>query len=396
MKTIIYFLFLFMVLLNTSCSGVDQPYLGPVNTIHYEMEDSILSGDYHEFTLSIVGEYLPKDWNLNVLEVCSLKEIPNDSSTQIRIDWHTPEDYFCDGNSFGTDWISFEKQLTSTSPKLKISIKKNDSDMARGVYLEFYNYEDRRFNPNYGYIIIYQKPMPDMEPFTMKIRYKGIQYTTEAHLNINEEIEYSDSEFSRIMKEIDALADVEAVVLEDDIVDYFDMSDHRVSKAIRRLRETIDSSTRCDIRDDLCSTRDLDPYRFMVADAIGYFAMFDDTGWKDTKVCANLKDLYDVNDEEYMRNIGLNDKVSSLAVAYNGTNSEICSVLTVWEDSYYNNGDNDRTKHRISIIATKQNPKVSFSNLKKIKCINSSNSWNDRISSYSFAFGNYDHYLKDY
>jgi hypothetical protein len=124
--------------------------------------------------------------------------------------------------------------------------------------------------------------------------------------------------------------------------------------------------------------------------------MFDDSGFDDTYVFKNLKDLNEVADESYMRNIGLNDKVSSLAVSYNGTNPEVCAVLTIWEDSYYNYGDNDRTKHRISIVATKDNPKVSISKLKSVKCINSLSTWNDRISSYSFAFGNYDSHLKDY
>lgn len=35
-------------------------------------------------------------------------------------------------------------------------------------------------------------------------------------------------------------------------------------------------------------------------------------------------------------------------------------------------------------------------NLKDIKCIGSGDSWNDRISSYSFYFGNYARKFKDY
>ena len=97
-----------------------------------------------------------------------------------------------------------------------------------------------------------------------------------------------------------------------------------------------------------------------------------------------------------MRDIYLNGKVSSLAVAYNGDNAEICAVLTVWEDSYFNFGDYDRTKHRISFIASKATPHISWPSLKKIKCMGSSNSWNDRISSFSFHFGYYGRGLKDY
>lgn len=390
MKATVNLLFIFLMLLQVSCSNDDKPFYFPPATLYYEVEDTILTADSHEFTISMIDNIQPKDWSIDWFNVWTGKDI-SDTSEPMYTQSYAPIDYFHEGNSFGIDWITFEKLSTSTSPKLKISVKKNESDKARGISIKFSDNSG-----NSGYFKLFQKRMPDQEPFTMKVRYKGTIYTTEAHLNINDGIEYSDPDFSRIMAEIDALNDVETVVLEDEIVDYFDMSDQQVSKAIHKLREKIDSSARCDIRELIPTTRAMDPYRFQTTDALGYFAMFDDTGYKDTKVCANLNDLYAVDDCEYMRDIGLNDKVSSLAVAYAGTNSEICSVLTVWEDSYYNSGDNDRTKHRISIVATKQNPQVSFSDLKKIKCINSSNSWNDRISSYSFVFGNYDNYLRDY
>ena len=235
-----------------------------------------------------------------------------------------------------------------------------------------------------------------MEPFIMKIRYRNSLYSTTARLNINEEIEYDNEEFSAIMNEIDGLKNVEAVVLEDDIVDYFDLSDAKTSKAIGKLRQKIDTSTRYGIIDNSLLTRASDAFRFEASNSLGYYALFDDSGFTDTYIAQNLDDPWQVADQKYMRDIGLNDKVSSLAVSYKGTNPEICAVLTIWEDSYYNFGDNDRTKHRISVIATKDNPRVSIEKLKSVKCINSHNSWNDRISSYSFIFGNYDNYLKNY
>ena len=94
--------------------------------------------------------------------------------------------------------------------------------------------------------------------------------------------------------------------------------------------------------------------------------------------------------------IVLNDKVTSLVVAYDGDDDEVCAVLTVWEVIHYNYGDNDRTKHRLSFVASYESPRVMRDNLKNIKCIGSGDSWNDRISSYSFYFGNYARKLKDY
>lgn len=401
MRKLIYSLFLFVGFVLTSCSS-EEP-VGPngitgfQDVYHYEISDSIVSADSHEFTLSMIGNNQPKDWTIWDFKLWSGDEIP-DSIDQYTEGWGKPSNdkFFQKGDSFGVDWISFEKQPTETSPKLKVTIKENDSYLARGVMLLFGNENKSGGSVDSGILIIIQKGMPDLEPFVMKIRYKGTQYSTTAHLNLNEEIEYQDPVFSRIMEEIDALKNVEAIVLEDDIVDYFDMEDNKTSKAIAKIRKKIDSGTRCGIRNDLFTTRAKDGYRFEESDALGYFAMFDDSGFDDTYVFKNLKNLDEVADENYMRNIGLNDKVSSLAVSYKGTNPDVCSVLTIWEDSYYNYGDNDRTKHRISIVATKDNPKVSISKLKSVKCLNSHNSWNDRISSYSFAFGNYDSHLKDY
>lgn len=402
MSKFIYSLSLLIGFILTSCSSEDP--VGPngitgfQDVYHYEITDSIVYAGSHEFSLSMIGGNQPKDWMIWDFKLWSGKEIP-DSINQYTEGWEIPAsgDFFQNGDSFGVDWISFEKQPTTTSPKLQITVKENNSDLARGVMLLFGDENKSGGLVNSGILIIIQKPMPDLEPFVMKIRYKGTLYSTTAHLNVNEEIEYQDPVFSRVMDEIDGLKNVEAIVLEDDIVDYFDMDNGKTSESIAKIRQKIDSSTRCEIRNDLFSTRSTkDGYRFESSDALGYFAMFDDSGFDDTYVFKNLTNLNEVADENYMRNIGLNDKVSSLAVSYRGTNSEICSVLTIWEDSYYNYGDNDRTKHRISIIATKDNPEVSISKLKSVKCINSHNSWNDRISSYSFAFGNYDSHLKDY
>ncbi len=217
-----------------------------------------------------------------------------------------------------------------------------------------------------------------------------------ARLNIEEEIVMESPEFIETINRIEAMEDIEAIVQEDGIVDYFDASDMEAKPALARLRQKIDASTRCNILPLEAPTRAKDAFRFMTADALGYYGLFDDEGFTDSCYGSNLTDLNEVKDIDYMRDIGLNDKVSSLAVAYNGDNPELCAVLTVWEDSYFNNGDNDRTKHRISFIASTYTPRILWSSLKKIKCMGSSNSWNDRISSFSFHFGYYGRQLKPY
>lgn len=124
--------------------------------------------------------------------------------------------------------------------------------------------------------------------------------------------------------------------------------------------------------------------------------MFDDTNFKDTHIARNINTVHTRDESDYMKNIGLNDKVSSLAVGYFGDAQDMCSVLTVWEDSYFNYGDVDRQKHRISFVADSNNRKVSRNNLKNIMCLNSGKNWNDRISSYSFNMGIFNTHLKDY
>lgn len=64
--------------------------------------------------------------------------------------------------------------------------------------------------------------------------------------------------------------------------------------------------------------------------------------------------------------------------------------------SNFNEGDNDRTKHRVSFIASRYYPEVKWATLKDLSCIGSHNSWNDRISSYAFYMGNYENRWIDY
>lgn len=380
-----------------SCN--DSPgFSGYIDTYDYQNSDTIVSASSHEFILSMIGDDQPKDWDILGLKIWNGNNLPDTISTE-SFNWHDWEPWQDEtpiptGNIITYDWISFEKQITSKSPQIKISAAENKSETARAALLWFGNvYETIGYC---GYIIIAQKAMPDMNPFTMKIRYNGKLYSTQASLNLNEELIFENPEFSKIIAQIESLPEVEAFVLENDIVDYFDLSNQKASMAIKKLYQAVHDDTNCTIRTDLPLTRSKDPYRFENIMALGYFAMFDDSGFSDTFTYDNLFNLNDICDEQNMRNIGLNDKVSSLAVSYKGTDPDICSVLTIWEDSYFNNCDNDRTKHRISIVATKNNPRVSWENLKSLKCINSSNSWNDRISSFSFAFGNYDTYFKDY
>ena len=254
----IQFPIVFILLLSISSCDSDNgfDYMGFEHRYHYEDDDTVVSASEHEFVLSMItdkpGDYIPDDWKMGNIDY-----LITDKSDQLYGEWFPskPEDVSISDNSISLDWIKFEKIPGNDGPKLKVVIKENTSGDARGARFSFGN--SFKNYDHVGEVCVVQKGIPDKEPFTMKIRYKGKVYST-------------------------------------------------------------------------------------------------------------------------------------------GNAQDMCSVLTVWEDSYFNYGDLDRQKHRISFVADYNNRKVSRNNLKNIMCLNSGKNWNDRISSYSFNMGIFNRHLKDY
>lgn len=177
---LVYSLVLFIGLVFISCS-TEEP-VGPngitgfQDVYHYEITDTIISADSHVFTLSMTGDNQPKDWTIWDFKTWSGYEIP-DTIDQYFDGWEKPtnSNFFQKGNTFGLEWISFAKQLTKTSPKLKINVKENESGVARGVMLLFGDENISGGVVDCGILIIVQKTMPDMEPFMMKKPQKKTQ-----------------------------------------------------------------------------------------------------------------------------------------------------------------------------------------------------------------------------
>lgn len=396
----IQFSIVFILMLSVSSCDSDNgfDYMGFEHRYHYEDEDTVVSASEHEFVLSMItdkpGDYIPDDWKIGTIDY-----LITDKSDPLYGEWFPPktEDIVETANSISLDWIKFEKISENDGPKLKVVIKENTSGDARGARFSFGN--SFKNYDHAGEVCVVQKGMPDKEPFTMKIRYKGKVYSTEAHLDMDENVIYDDKDFKDIITFLNTLEDLEAIVMDDEIVDYFDKSDFETRSAVASLRKQIDAN--CDIFPvkNILFTRANDGFQYYQDNynsTIGYFAMFDDTNFKDTHIARNINTVHTRDESDYMKNIGLNDKVSSLAVGYFGDAQDMCSVLTVWEDSYFNYGDVDRQKHRISFVADSNNRKVSRNNLKNIMCLNSGKNWNDRISSYSFNMGIFNTHLKDY
>lgn len=380
-----------------SCRDYDDN-IGPIMFLEgyeFAVSDSVVAANANTFVLSLdtCCDYLPKDWDITELgfdEQLGFRPVRADD----RFFYASIDDNMKMPNGIKCGWLKVEKIMDGNRPALKIGVDENDSDRVRSAEIKISRKCDER--TYYGSVIVSQHPKYDHTPFEMKVRYKGKVRSSMAHIDDDGKIVMEDVGFKEFMENLESRDGIEAVVMDDEIIDYFDDSDVAVKPALAALRTAIDESMSVNVRADLGTTRGKDAFRYMADYAAGYFAVFDDTGFSDTNMYRNLSDFMESFDNGYLRGNGLNDKISSLAVAYKGTDKDVCAVLTVWEDSYYNNGDDNRTKHRLSFVASYYTPMVSRDNLKRIKCINSSNSWNDRISSLSFHFGHYNTNLKDY
>ncbi len=399
MNKIGLFMAVVLSVLFCNCNNADLECdnLGPVERYKFFVTDSIISGVSNSVVIKLdtACNYLPDDW--------SVHELGFEEHFGFRISHHSNNLYYACldektkiPNGMECGWLKVEKIMDDGRSALKITVDQNDSGVTRIAEIGIRREMDTKKGYFTGRVVIRQNPKYDTTPFEMKIRYKGEIHSTMAHLDEAGNVVMEDSEFRDFMEYLESQEGIEAVVIDDEIVDYFDNSDVEAKPALAELRTAIDRNMTIELRTDLGRTRAKDAFRYLDNKALGYFAVYDDTGFSDTDLFKNLNSLMDAFDSGYMNDYGLNDKISSLAVAYKGTDPDVCAVLTVWEDSYYNNGDRVRAKHRVSFIASYYTPLLSRSSLKNIKCIGSSNSWNDRISSISFHFGYYNAYLKDY
>ena len=388
----IYIMICAVIMALSSC-GDDKTIVGDVLLTAYEFEEPEVTATSASqeltFHLSAKKSYeLPDDWYF--FQVAEWDEsLPVDKWLIKNFGTSTGDDVR------DLDWVTIEKVKDGKPPMLRVKLKQNEDARPRAIRI-IVGYDKSPSTTYSGQIIIWQKAKADKTPFVVKAKYKGQLYVTNAHLNENEELVYDSQDFKNLMDYLASRNNVETIVKDDEVVNYYDEDDMNAVPALRALQKRIDSGRCVGINGDTYFSRAGNAWEHMDQNALGFCVLYDDDNFSDTRTFKNLMDLNSVYDEHYLRDIGLNDKITSLAVAYKGTASDICAVLTVWEDSNYNFGDNDRTKHRVSFVASVDKPLVSRANLKNIPCINSGNSWNDRISSFSFHFGYYGANLKDY
>lgn len=225
-----------------------------------------------------------------------------------------------------------------------------------------------------------------LDTFQVHIRFQGKDYLSKAYEQNGSNV-YENPEIIEILEQIEQIPTAVSVVNPDGTVEYFtNDSEMQKQHKFKILKSTDIESFQKEHPNfsNLISTRATD---------IANCTMYDDDNFKDTNYTMTLTSLFDIEefavlDYDYSNNpIGLNDKITSLLINYNISDPELCAILVVWEDTRFNYGDNDRTKHRTYFLANSTNPHARYANLKAYPCFNSRDSWNDRISSVSFHIG---------
>ena len=367
---------LVLICLWGGCSKDDSPhdYFASYNfenfvyRISCEAQDVVLKLDQ-----SREGLVIPEEWEIIELQYYTV-ENPYDvtpNSNTIMIDWtDTPIEY--------TQYRDGDGILC-----LKVKIPANHTSGYREIHV----------NAVYGHCFatarIVQSPENSgtlVERDVMRIRVDGQIYSSGYDYDEENGYEFSNPQFCEILSMVESDDKWRMVVVESDIVDYIDVTRTNLDEYLRYLLSEIHTESRADISG----------FQYMGSGDTGYFAVFDNGDFKGSNIYKGLTDLYATFYIQNLKDWGMNDKISSVAVAYNGTNPNLCAVMTLWDDADWNHGDESRSKHRLSVIASYFNRKVTYSSLKNVKCLNSSKNWNDRISSISCHFGYWGRSMLDY
>lgn len=224
-----------------------------------------------------------------------------------------------------------------------------------------------------------------LESTELKAVFKNQVYITQVCEDSKGNRTYSNPEFLDLMNVVDGMPDIEMLILADNTIYYYDQEDIKGNRPFDDVKSFKSSyNTRSS------GFEDFDP------SCLGFMALYDKDNFGGSHLSKGLSNFHFTWNLPDLKNYGMNDKITSIALAYNHTDPLICAVLTIWDDTDYNHGDKNRSKHRISVVSSKNSPRVCLNNLNAIKKIGSSKSWNDCISSISFHFGYTDRLLFDY
>lgn len=390
-------LYTIMVFFFNSCSNDKDYEFGNLeDPVKYTFVNSLKFTDTEDFD-GTKAEEIFTDGSNHIITL-TLKDTPFDPSIKpndycVSVDiWNDQTELWED---FPNEHQGFYKVYTkrlNDEPVICVELAENPSDKVRKIELLIWT--GILGNGYYicGLVDIIQSPTnTESEKFLLKAKYKGSYFSTEAMIDDNGDLSFFDSEYASLMEKIDSMKDAEMLVLEDETIYYYDQEDIQNNLPYKDILSLDESENKT-----IYPFTRADGFEYDEEGNLGYFAIFDNDHFKGANIYKGLTNFHFTHNLPNLKTHGMNDKVTSIAVGYNATDALVCSVLTIWEDTNYNNNDDNRSKHRISIIASKNSPKTALPDLKKIKKIGSSKSWNDCISAISFHFGYIDRLLLDY
>ena len=175
MQRIYYLIALFTIFIIVGCEGEERWTRGPVEIYFCEKNDTTLTAAQHDFTVSMASSnsIAPTDvWQFFTLQVWDNNKPDSLWYDHAEWDYYTEVDLEKTSTSISYDWIRFEKLKDTDTPKFRVIVQENTSDKPRTLRVMF-GEEHKDRGATVGYFVVSQKARPDMEPFEMKIRFKG-------------------------------------------------------------------------------------------------------------------------------------------------------------------------------------------------------------------------------
>ena len=148
-----------IALLLSSCASDVEDTVGLVDTYRYEITDTVISADSHVFSIAMTGDDQPKDWQSFGLWIWDGHAVPEEIDPALFV-WpaNSQQEVSYEGNTIGLDWIELEKVVTATSPAIKIIVRENDTNRARGIKFIFGNEWENGKGAWSGQFMIVQQP----------------------------------------------------------------------------------------------------------------------------------------------------------------------------------------------------------------------------------------------
>ena len=244
MKYYSFFILALFVLIISSCDNEELNCSGIVyNYTIDKTPDSIMSADAHDFILDVSADdsrEAQNTWKVACIAVLG-----------VRNEWYSTDRDMsyrkCD-TLYVQKWLKVYKIWKDGKYKLKVEMKENADSCIRGCKLFIGRGPKDKNSPVVAYgnyvDILQDSKSDDNESFAVNIRFKGKLHTSQATLDSNGNLVYQDNSFAQLMDSLSNAKDINAIVTESDVVDYYDSQDlQRNNTRVRLLTYKFDTIT---------------------------------------------------------------------------------------------------------------------------------------------------------